>query len=236
MTAKIARKTAKKKAPAKRKGSLKPTEIRPLIMAAREAYQLQGDPDLSFDEWRAEQVMEAVQLPGLSSCDSKHFCALMGHFKMAAGKEDDALHWFLRDGKNRERQIAWAIIDTLNEHIALAKSTEDELKAAVPPRLLKRRLERLQSILDHPEGPLSADYLVAIVRAKTQRPDLTLGPDLVASLAERCNMHQLLGIRNTIVNRISEREGRGLTSHRNRSQNSDAAKTRRSPKTMAPRF
>ena len=239
MTAKsktTARKTAKEKAPAKRRGSMKPTEIRPLIMAAREAYQVQADPDLTFDEWRAEQVMEAVQLPGLSSCDSKHFCALMGHFKMAAGKEDDALHWFLRDGKNGERQIAWSIVDALEEHMALAQSTEAGLTETVPPRQLKRRLERLQSILDHPEGAITTGYLVALVRAKTRRPDLTLGPDLKASLAERCNMHQLLQIRNTIVNRIREREGRGHSSDRNRSQNSEEAKARRSPKTIAPRF
>jgi hypothetical protein len=49
-------------------------------------------------------------------------------------------------------------------------------------------------------------------------------------------MTQLLWIRNTLVNRIAEREGSGLSENRNKSQRSDAAKARRSPHTVAPRF
>jgi hypothetical protein len=214
---------------------MKPAEIQPLIMAAREAFAVQ-DPGCTFDEWRSEQVMESVNLPGLTACDSKHFCQLMGHFKMAAGLEDEALHWFLRDGKNDERQTAFSIVKTLTEHMALAHTTPTEIEASTPPRQLKRRLACHEAIKDHPEGPLSFDYLVAIVRDKTRRPDLTLGSDLKTSLAERCTLQQLVQIRYTLVNRIAEREGRGNTADRNRSQNSDAAKARRSPESVVQRF
>ena len=231
-----AKKTARKAVakPVKPRGNISPEEIQPLIMAAREAYGIQ-DPDITFDEWRSEQVMEAVNRPGITACDHVHFCDLMAHFKIAAGKEDEALHWLMKGGKNSERQIAWSIAQTLAAHIALAHSNRDEIVATTPPRQLKRRLERHAALLDHPEGPLSFEYLVSIVRDKTRRPDLTLSADLAASLADRCTAGQLAQIRFTLVNRIAEREGRGNTSDRNRSQNSDAAKARRSPHEMAPR-
>lgn len=227
------RKPATKKV-AKKRGNLTPNEIQPLIMAAREAYGVQ-DPGIPFDEWRSEEVMAAVNRPGVTACDHAHFCDLMAHFKIAAGKEDEALHWLLKGGKNTERQIAWSIAETLAAHIALAHSTVEQISATTPPRQLKRRLERRAALLDHPDGPLSYDYLVSIVRDKTRRPDLTLSRDLAASLADRCTAAQLAQIRFTLVNRIGEREGSGLASNRNRSQNSDAAKARRSPHEMAPR-
>ncbi len=230
---KIARKAVAK--PVKPRGTMTNEEKQPLIMAALEAYKIQG-AEISFDEWRSEQVLEAVNLPGLTACDSKHFCHLMGHFKMAAGKDEEALNWFLRDGKNSERQLAWAIVETLTTHLGLAHATAEEIAATTPPRQLKRRLASHAAILDHPEGALSFDYLVAIVRDKTRRPDLQLGGDLKAALAERCTAGQLVQIRFTLVNRIAEREGRGNTSDRNRSQNSDAAKARRSADSVSPRF
>jgi len=221
--------------PTKPRGNISPEEIQPLIMAAIEAHAAQN-PGISFDEWRAEEVMAAVGRPGLTACDHDHFCDLMAHFKTAAGKDDEALTWYLKGSKNAERQIAWSIADTLAAHIALAHATAEQIAATTPPRQLKRRLERHATLLDHPEGPLSFDYLVSIVRDKTRRPDLTLSADLKTSLAERCTAGQLAQIRFTLVNRIAEREGRGNTCDRNRSQNADAAKARRSPATVAPRF
>lgn len=232
----VARKTARKAAakPVKPRGNISPEEIKPLIMAAREAFLAQ-DPGISFDEWRREEVLAAVGRDGLTACDHDHFCDLMGHFKTAAGKDDEALRWFLKGSKTTERQIAWSIANTLAAHITLAHSTVEAVTAATPPRKLKRRLAAREAILDHPEGPLSFDYLVSIVRDKTRRPNLTLGTDLAASLADRCDKIQLAQIRFTLVNRIAEREGRGHTADRNRSQNSDAAKARRSPHEMANR-
>jgi hypothetical protein len=204
-------------------------------MAAREAFAIQ-DPGITFDEWRSEQVMEAVGRPGITACDHHHFCDLMGHFKIAANKEDEALHWILKGGKDTQRQIAWSIAETLAAHLTLAHSTVEQITSTVAKRVLARRLAARASILDHADGPLSFDYLLSIVRDKTRRPDLTLTADLKTSLAERCTAGQLAQIRFTLVNRIAEREGRGRISDRNRSQNSDAAKDRRSPHTLAPRF
>jgi hypothetical protein len=220
--------------PVKPRGNISPEEVRPLIMAARDAWNHQA-PGISFDEWRAEEVMAAVGRPGISACDHHHFCDLMGHFKLAAGLDDEAMDWFLRGGKNSERQLAWAISKILADHLSLAHSSVEEITATTSPRSLKRRLAKRESLADHALGPITCDYLLSIVRDKTRRPDLTLGEGLAASLAERCTMNQLLWIRNTLVNRIAEREGSGLASERNKSQRSDAAKRRRSPHEMAPR-
>lgn len=221
---------------AKPRGNISAHELKMLIMAAREAYLIQ-DPGVTFDDWRAEQVQEAVNRPGLTACDHQHFCDLMGRFKTASGKEDEALAWYLKGGKNTERQMAWSIVEILTAHISLAYSTVEQITAATPPRALPRRLARHEAILDHAEGALSYGYLFALIRAKTRRPDLDLiESDLKAILAERCTLTQLIGIRNTLVNRINEREGLGQTSDRNRSQKSPAAKAKRSPHTLAPRF
>lgn len=234
-TTKPARKTATRKPAAKKvRGNISAEEIRPLIMAAREAWQFQGAV-ISFDDFRAEEVMAAVGRPGLSACDHNHFCDLMGHFKLAAGRDDEAMEWFLKGGKNSERQLAWAISQILADHLLLAHTTPEQIAETTSPRSLKRRLAKFAALQDHAEGPITYDYLVSIVRDKTRRPDLTLGPDLAASLAERCTVQQLLWIRNTLVNRIAEREGSGLASERNKSQRSDAAKRRKSPHEMAPR-
>jgi hypothetical protein len=232
-SSKPARKAVAK--PLKPRGNISPEEIQPLIMAAREAYAVQ-DPGITFDEWRGEEVMAAVGRPGLTACDHCHFCDLMGHFKTAAGKDDEAMTWYLKGSTDSARQIAWSIANTLAAHVALAHSTVEALTAATAPRKLKRLLEAREAILDHPEGPLSFEYLISIVRDKTRRPTLTLDADLAVSLADRCTAGQLAQIRFTLVNRIAEREGRGTATDRNRLQNSDAAKARRSPDAVAPRF
>ena len=228
-----ARKTASSRSNAER-GNMCAENKQRLIMAALEAHRI-ADPDISFEDFRAEQVMAAVNKPGLTACDEIHYCDLMGHFKTLAGKEEEALRWFLRAGKNAGRQLAWGIVERLSAHINLATATVEEITAATPPRRLKRALERRAAILDHPEGMLDFAYLLTIARGKTKRPDLIFGRDIKASLAERCTEHQLVQIRNTIVNRISEREGVGHTSDRNQSQNSDEAKARRSSHTLDPR-
>lgn len=220
--------------PGKVRGNISAKEINMLIQAALEAHAYQA-PGISFDEWRAEEVKAAVARDGITACDHDHFCDLIGYFCMGAGKDDEALAWFLKGSKNTERQIAWSIADTLAKHIALAHSTVEDLTAATPPRRLKTLLAAREAILDHPEGPLNFGDLLTIVRGKTRRPTLTLDVDLATSLADRCDKIQLAQIRFTLVNRRNEREGRGNTSDRNRSQHSDAAKARRSPHEMVER-
>lgn len=210
-------------------------EIKPLIMAACEAYACQ-DPDISFDDFRAEHTLAAVNRDGFRYCTHDHFCDLMGHFKTLAGKDSEALFWFIRGASNAQRQRAWTIVDRLNAHIALAKSTEEQIIARTSPKQLSRTMARRNSILNHPEGMLDVGYLLTIVRDKTRKPQLAFGPDIVADLAGRCTMDQLLLIRHTLINRISEREGVGSSATRNKSQKSPEAKARRSPGTLAPRY
>ena len=141
---KAARKPVAK--PVKTRGNISANEIKSLIMAAREAYSAQ-DPGITFDEWRADEVMAAVNKTGITACDHSHYCDLMGHFKTGAGKDGEALGWYLKGSKNTERQIAWSIAETLAAHIALAHSTVEQVKATTPPRQLNRRLEhRAQQI------------------------------------------------------------------------------------------
>jgi hypothetical protein len=209
-------------------------EIRPLIMVSRAAFLTQ-DPGIGYDSWRREEVFAAVGRLGLSKCDHEHFCDLMGHFLTAAGKEDQALEWYLKGSKNPERQIAWSIAKILSDHIALAHSSVEALMESTPPRKLKSLLAARAAILDHPEGPLNFGDMLTIVRGKTRRPTLTLDADLAVSLAARCDKLQLALIRFTLVNRRNEREGRGHTSDRNKSQKSDEAKARRSPHELSDR-
>lgn len=78
------------------------------------------------------------------------------------------------------------------------------------------------------KGPILEGYLIALVRGKTRRPDLDLGPDLYAALEQRCTLKQLGDLLSTLVNRINAREGVGQSSDRNRKQSSPAEKSRRS--------
>lgn len=73
-------------------------------------------------------------------------------------------------------------------------------------------------------GPLSEGYMLAVLRQKTRRPDLTLGPDLANGLAERCTIKQLRDLLSTMVNRIAAREGRGATANRNKSSETTRSK------------
>jgi hypothetical protein len=160
----------------------------------------------------------------------------MGHFLTAAGRDSEALSWFMKNGRNPERQLAWKISKALADHTFLAHATAEQVIAVTSSRSVRRRLAKRESLQDHADGPITYDYLVSIVRDKTGRPSLTLSADLATSLAERCSLQELYQILYTLNNRITEREGQGLISDRNKSQRSDEAKARRSPYEVAPRF
>jgi hypothetical protein len=202
-------------------GSLTPAEKKPLILAALEAYRIQN-PDLCFDDWRSQQVRAAVDRAGLSACDSSHFCDLMGHFKTLAGKEDEALRWYVRGQKNAHRRLAWSILNRLENHVRLATATDREIIASTSARRLAHVMARRAAIHDHSEGPLSPDYLRTLIGVAIQKPHHEIH-DIKAFLVDHCDVPTLLRIRNTLVNRISEREGVGLTITRNKSQHSPEA-------------
>jgi hypothetical protein len=197
------------------RGSLTPAEMRPLILAAMEAYRCQ-DPEIAFNDWRHEQVMEAVGLPGFSACHSAHFCDLMGHFKTLAGREDQAVYWYSRAKGNSARQLAWAIMNRLAKHQWLATASAEDLARLTTPRRIPALRARQSALIDHPEGPIGPDYLRKIIRDSLGRPALLI--DDLAAYLTRLEVANLVQIRNTLVNRISEREGVGFTADRNKSQ------------------
>jgi hypothetical protein len=182
-------------------GNLKPAEIKPLIMAARAAYDRQLELGLidrcdDFNSWRHAQTDAAVGKPGFSACVHADYRPLMAHFKILSGDDASAFEDLMHTGRagrtpgdtHEERRI-------IAHHIA-------------------------QAIREHQlgGGKIGVGYVVAIARHKTRRPDLTLTGDLQAALADRCTVTQLTQIRSTIINRIDAAEGRGDPAHRNRSQ------------------
>lgn len=211
--------TPKKKATRTYGGNMKPAEIKPLIMAARAAYDRQSElglVDADFNTWRHEQVQAAVGQPGLTACNHSEYRPLMAHFKILSGDDSGALKDMLHTGPARDHSGPG---DTHEERRVLAHHIA-------------------QAIREHENagGTIGVGYVVTIARHKTRRPNLTLNGDFQAALADRCTVSQLTQIRATVINRIAAAEGRGEAKTRNRSQSTKKAKESRSTGTLAPRF
>jgi hypothetical protein len=251
-TTKAAAKKAAKKKPRRAwfPGKMGRSEIQPLVLAAREAYDYQEalgniDAGQSFDDWRRAQVLAKVGRSGLSECVHDDYQPLMGHFQVLAGRDGDALESFLSTGPatkaegddhEERRRLAHVIMETLAAHIWLAEVGAQELAEKTENTIVYQGLRRRrEAIRGHKDGAIREGYLVWLVRQKTRRPDLTLGKDLKAGLADRCTVPQLVQIRDTLVNRIAVREGRE-DKGRNKKQKSKEETARRSPHELAPRF
>ncbi len=214
------------------------------------------DDRASFDSWRYTQCMTAVGKPGISACDHQDFRPLLGHFQTLAGDDSSAFDSFMKGGKATDhaepgddhefrRNLVFVIADKLQDHTHLAETSIEQLVAEgadawyretpdMPfpgpnPDWLARTRARKAAIAARPQGPLTVGYIVFLVRQKTRRPDLTLGKDWKAGLAERCTVQQLTQIRDTLINRISAVEGLGDPHKRNAKQRTPAAKKARSP-------
>lgn len=247
------------------RGNLTPNEIRPLIMAASKAFKIQETAGLTdsgetFDTWRKRQCLEAVNKPGLTACNHTHFRPLLAHFQTLAGDDFKAFKTHMRSGKPTDHAvpndtfeareiIVHTIADALAAHLHLAQTPAELLLAetsaifaiihpTIPPEAVEssaafqKILTRKQAI----KSPLSVGYIVHLARQKTRRPDLNLGSDWKAGLAERCTLSQLTQLRATLVNRIAAVEGVGSSQDRNKSQRSKSAKAARDPKTITPRW
>lgn len=222
------------------------------------------EPGETFDTWRHRQCMEAVGKPGITSCNHGDFRPLLAHFQTLAGDDAHAFKTHLRSGKPtdhaapgdtfeaRETVVA-SITEVLDTHMYLAAAKTTKLLAGAiafhnhfhpdtPWKESQNRIEfrkvlaRKAAIKAKGKGPLTVGYVVCLTRQKTRRPDLTLGKDWKAGLAERCTVNQLTQIRDTLVNRISALEGVGSSQDRNKSQRSKKAKADRDPKTITPRW
>lgn len=231
------------------RGNMKPAEIKPLVMAARKAFDIQADlgnldAGETFDTWRHRQCQAAVSKPGITACNHADYRPLLAHFQTLSGDAaafGNALdagapkdHSEAGDTHEKRRQLANEIADVLAAHEHLAGSTVDQLIAegaqewyaenptsqfpGPDPKWLASIRSRKAAIEASGKGPITVGYLIWIVRQKTRRPDLTLGRDWQAALAERCTVAQLTQVLYTITNRIAAHEGRGRISTRNKSQ------------------
>ncbi|MDP3850491.1 MAG: hypothetical protein Q8Q59_08315 [Luteolibacter sp.] len=268
------KKTAKPAAakPLKKRGNMKPAEITPLVIAARKAFdvqdraglvEFQGSDAKRFDAWRHQQCMDAVEKPGITSCNHGDFQPLLAHFQTLAGDDDAAFRSLMKTGKPTDhaapgdthearRILVHQIADALAVHHHLSSSDTATLLAeamefnrhfhpgtqwkASPARIaFDKMLARKAAIEAKGKGPIGVGYVVYLTRQKTRRPDLTLGNDWQAGLADRCTAHQLTQIRDTVINRIAAVEGTGAAKARNKSQRGRKAAAARSPKILAPR-
>lgn len=255
-TRRHAAKQAKPKPAARGKNAMGKSETVPLAIAAKAALDFQihlgnEEDGTDFKTWRHAQVKAVVGREGLTDCDHDHFRPLLAHFKMLAGKDEKALELHMRSGKvtssgapddTREARehAAYEIMRRLFEHIQIADTAWPQLleifaEDGRDDKWVNKAMDRKLAI-EKEGGPIREGYLVAIVRQKTRRPDLKLGPDLRAGLAERCTVRQLRELLSTLVNRINAKEGVGSTGRRNKKQGSKPEKARRSRKTLAPRF
>ena len=191
-----------------RSGNLKPAEIKPLILAAKTAYDRQSDAGLlgpaeTFNDWRHAQCMEAVGKPGFTACHHDDFQPLLAHFYTLSGDTEKAYEAAMKTGKPTDHAApgdTWEIRRNFAHQIAQAITRHSALG-----------------------GKIGVGYVVTLARAKTRRPTLTLGTDWEAGLVDRCAAGQIAQIRDTILNRIAAAEGRGTTTTRNKSQSRRAA-------------
>lgn len=211
----------------KARGNMKPAEIKPLVMAARKAWNRQSElgltkPGETFDTWRHQQCMDAVGKPGITACHHHDFRPLLAHFQTLSGDDPAAFDSLMITGPARDhsepgdthearRVLAHQIAQAIADHEALAAADPASLDPAAATR---------HAAIAAKGSTVGIGYLVWLARQKTRRPDLTLGSDWQTALADRCTARQLTELRNTIINRIAAVEGTGSTRTRNRSQRS----------------
>lgn len=128
-----------------KRGNMKPAEIKPLVMAARKAYDRQCEAGLvedgeTFDAWRHRHCMEAVGRPGITACNHEDFRPLLAHFQTLSGDDAAAFTNLMKTGKPTDhaaagdtfearRILAHQIAERLADHIHLAETSHDDLLA-----------------------------------------------------------------------------------------------------------
>ena len=210
------------------RGNMKPAEIKPLVILARQAFDFQRDlgnldDATKFDVWRRDEVMKAVGKPGLSACDHADFRPVRAHFALLCGKDEAALDDLLSSGKTRDhaapddtwenrRNVVHLIREAIGFHVIFAETPEAEVVEKQHKELGYWRSIQANG------GPIREGYALAVARKKHN-----LVIRSIDELSDKLTHRQLEQLHYTITNRISAKEGRGKRANRNRSQE----KTRR---------
>ena len=181
-------------------GNLSKPEITKLLLQAKEAwgYQLARKgirPCCTFDNFRRDQVMAAVGLPGLSKLNRSHWRTVSAHFLTLAGREDEAFDLLQKTGDKTYRGTkpgdTWETAEAYVSHIRLALA--DHLGTALQPGSLH----------------IEASWFLHAARQRTGKPTLTM-----ETLAERLDPQILHGLLSHLRNHIALREGRAALDRR----------------------
>ena len=175
-------------------------EIRNLVMQAKEAFHYQTalgqvEPGTSEDEWRRDQVMDAVGKAGASKIARDDWKTVKAHFLTLSGREDEALALLTTTGvKSYRTKSATDTWETCEEYAAI-----------VTAKLTAHR----QAAVTHPKGHIHEGWFLTAARQRTGKPTLTL-----ATLAERLDPKTLHGLLSHLGNHIALREGRDVPHRR----------------------
>lgn len=75
---------------------LQGAQIRRLVLLARQAFEKTAAPGETFDDWRHQHVLLAVERPGLRACRNEDFLPLKAHFLRLLGARGAAENADLR--------------------------------------------------------------------------------------------------------------------------------------------
>lgn len=191
------------KAPAKPvqadRGNLSKPEITKLLMQAQEAFHYQTalgqiEPGECFDDWRRDQVMDAVGLPGISKISRQHWRTVFAHFITLCGRDEEAFQALTTTGSKRDHGPA---TDSHESAEAMVFHIREALASHASQTL--------------PEGKshIHFGWFLAAARQRTKKPTLTMD-----TLSDRLDPSTLTGLLSHLRNHISKREGRAIPERR----------------------
>lgn len=147
-----------------------------LIIAGKEAYNIQSEHgltrELSFDDWRREQVHIAVQKAGLRECTNQHFRAILARFYRLAGRENEAAALYAKTGRVKGSEESGDTIE--NREVSLVL---------------------IQRLITESEGKINAAYVADIVFDKHQ-----------GKAIDQLTASELQKLVFTITDRLSKKE------------------------------
>lgn len=186
-----------KPAPSVAKNGLSKKQKAVLCQTAKAAFENQRKHGLiesgkTFETWRHEQQLEAVQIASLIGCKQAHYLPLLGHFNALAGKT----------GVSTFKQITSLADDPDRQAAAQALRTE------------LARFAQLPDDQGKPTGTHRAEaYLFSIAKHRGN-----LNPRTIETIRDTWTPSKIWTLVYSLRNRISAKTGVGDTAKRNKSQ------------------